>query len=370
MQLSNAIRASLATAALALLAGCAGGAQIAPSGVGPQSNRVAPSARFEARAALKSSVGELVRAGEFAHRTIAKGFSIPLHLRPKKNKHPNSVVIASDNVSGNLDVYDQSGNLVGTSAGVAGWGAASFGPGEVAWGSWSYGIVVATVSSTAIAETAQLTPSQFAAGSEALGLAFDSKGGLYGDNFSGTCIDYWSPATIAGYSGTPLAPDQTVCPSGFQMVDYLAADGKTLYVDGYDLYFNMALGTVKFPSGKTKILQDPIANGLGGSPGGVAVDAHHEVFVNNEYGTITGYLKGKGASNETVDWDFTTNEYTAINLAYDQTNLWAANVIFANSSLGSQVTDNTNPLGSVGTIVSSPIGNEEYLGIAASSANK
>jgi hypothetical protein len=250
----------------------------------------------------------------------------------------------------------------------------------VAWGSYSYGVVVAKVTASAIVTTAQLTPSAFGSpGSEALGVTIDSAGDVYATNYPYNVIDFWSNQTIRSYKGVALKPDTSVTPAGFTGTNYLAADGHHLYVDGFDSSGHLMLATVVFPSGATKVLQDNISPGYCGAvPGGIAVDGRHEVFVDNQEGTITGYRAGRGPANELLSYNNYHNEYgckagefiTGIALAYDQSDLWVAGVYYYYDGLydGTSAAALTNPLGGYLNEGTPVFGNEYYYGVAASSA--
>jgi hypothetical protein len=328
------------------------------------------------------SVGSLIRSTTFPKRVLGAGFSIPLvhSMRATRcGKDAYSIVILSDNNYGNLDIFDQNGSMIGQSKGVAGWGAAAKGCDMIAWGSSTYGVIVAKVTPSAIVTTAQLTPSAFGSGSDAYGITIDSEGDVYATNWPYNVIDYWSSRTIKSYRGVPLKPDVSVTPVGFKKTSYLAADRNVIYADGLDENYNMILATVAFPTGSTEILQNAIANTCGGYPGGIAVDSRHEVLVDNEYGTITGYRRGVGQPNESFTYNFYREGsgynceggdfYAGIALSYDQSNLWAADQTYYYDGLyaGTLGVGLTNPLGgySGGTPIND---NELYYGVAASSA--
>jgi hypothetical protein len=363
-------RVLFVTVALALAAGCSGSSQVAPSTAAPSS----PAGEQSVNAQIAPGI---YPAAAVAHKLLGKSKRISWILPDKKcKKSCYDLVVASANTYYNLDIFNgaPSPSYIETVSGVAGWGVASYGKDTLAWGSTAYGILVGNFSvsgsTLTLNETAQLTPSEFKKGYQALGIAYDRKGDLYGDDWPGACVDKWKKSTIAGYSGTALPPDQTFCSSQLVELYYLGIGKTAIYASGYDSSENSALDTIALNLSSEKITEDPINNPNGGFPGGVAVTKHNEVYVNDQLGTIYGFKNGTGSANQSVNWGYDPNDYSDINLDSSQKNLWAANLNFGSGEIP-QIEDNSVPLKSVQTEgANGPESYEEYLGIAAVSAQK
>ena len=403
------IRSACAALGLLVLASCAG-AQLSPGGGNgvsdgttaqaarrsPGSVRVSPfadkaaSALFFARAQVRQT-----------HAPHAFPWRVAFNLAPQ-NAHgsvpkppPYSYLFLSDNVTGNLDVYNESNgtqiSLSNDTPGMCGWGIATYTIktiNYIACGNTTDGILVGTVGQNALTWIGSLKPSAFASGGEALGLTFDAKGDLYGTNFpisgsasgnSPSCIDFWPVGTVQG-SPNGAAPLNTYCSPQFAYVFYLTVDGAALFADGLSSSqsqsyggFEMAAVTVKKVAGGkgvTKLLQPTLATPAGqGFPGGMAVQVagtKHELYVNNQYGEFYGFKKPWSIGQSATDtelWTFTPDDYTAICLDWSETNLWAADIYLSTNNVEGFGAENSMPLGTLNTLLTSPAQiNDNYLG--------
>jgi hypothetical protein len=380
---SGAIRYALGLCAAAVLAGCAGASQVNPLGAVPSGE--APSSRTASAGDPLAQIAPGIYPHPSKERNlrIGKGKSLTWAVPAKKGKKCEKdcldLVIASDETYGDLDIFTGAPDptYISTASDYGGWGVASYGNDVAAFGSSGYGILVGMLSESAssvtLKTTAQLTMPSSSCGECAQGLAFDSKGDLYSDNWLSTCMYEWYASSIAKYSGAPLSPNRKFCSSDLKEVVYLAAYQKVLYAVGWDNNGNEALDTITSFS-KEDLTEDPIESGPddAGKPGGVAAAKNGEVYVNDqnpEDGVIYGYAAGQGSANQSVSWGVDPNQFTAINLDYSQQNLWAANIYFGGSY--SQIVDNSVPLGETFTeSANSPNSYEVYVGIAALSAQK
>jgi hypothetical protein len=370
MHVSDVTRALSATAVVALLAGCSGGTSaLSPSGV----SQSGPTAQAAARkAALKGKTvspfaSKQATALMANHRPIvnlsSRGFS-PIDMKKSKG----GFVFASDNYTGNVDVYDPTtGAMVSQCAGCGGWGVAVSHKGELAIGTFDSTVTVWTVSASAITQIATCNQSSGSAD----GVAWDSKGNLYGDNFPSNGIDTWSASSISGGCGSPSS---TVYTTNLLAVYYLGTQGKTLLADGYTDNDDVDLVSVNKSTGNDTILQTDgnLSQGTG-FPGGIAVGTHKAVYLNNQYGTINEYSNGgKGSLVATCNWGFDPNDYTGISVGKSG-GIWGADINFG-SGLYTYAEEDALPLGggSCNVLVdSSPEEvSEEYLGVAVYPANK
>jgi hypothetical protein len=369
MHVSDVTRALSATAVVALLAGCSGGTSaLSPSGV----SQSGPTTQAAHKAALKGKTvspfaSKQATAMMANHRPIvnlsSRGFS---PIADKKSS--GGYVFASDNFTGNVDVYDPStGAMVSQCAGCGGWGVAISKSGLLAIGTFDSTVTVWTVSASAITQIATCNESSGSAD----GVTFDNKGDLYGDNFPSNAIDYWSKSSINSGCGSP---NSTVYTTNLLAVYYLATTGKTLLADGYTDNDDVDLVSVNKKSGNDTILQvdGNLSQGTG-FPGGIAVATKKNVYLDNQYGTINEYSNGgAGSQTATCSWGFDPNDYTGI--AVGKTGgVWGADINFG-SGLYSYGEEDALPLGGGScsvTLDTSPAQvSEEYLGIAVYPKNK
>jgi hypothetical protein len=163
----------------ALLAGCAGGSQLAPAG--SQDNGATQS---------------VVRLGNRIPHVSEKLFAGSVAPAPP-------YLYASDFATGDLDVSIEDNPVVfSVCAGCAGWGlAVRPGPHPLLAAGTLHGTVnILTPTATpTILETLKLS-----AGGAPLGLCFDFTGGLWATNATGTKLDYFNAALVNGtLGGTP-----------------------------------------------------------------------------------------------------------------------------------------------------------------------
>ncbi len=292
----------------------------------------------------------------------APGTETFARVAPAPAQSGASYIIGSDLETGSVDVYDEkSGNLLYQCAGCGGWGlAVNRATGDLAIGTNKGTVTVWHVSASALTQYAKLTLSQEANGAHATGVAFDSAGNLFAVDWPSNAIDVFPKSEIALGKGVPK---RTLVASAFADVYYLATDGDTLLADGYDPAMNDIVATVDTKTGNDTLLQT-IANSNGGFPGGLALDVHHTLIVNNQYGTITTYASPwKGAASSTFSYGFPNFDYIPISLDRAQTTLWAGNLFYVSGELYTDAQANSYPLGSLGA-TTTPMFQEEYLGLA------
>jgi hypothetical protein len=273
-----------------------------------------------------------------------------------------SYMIASDIETSSVDVYDEtSGSLLYQCAGCGGWGlAVNRGTGDVAIGTNKGTVTVWHVSASALTLYAKMTLSQGVNGARATGVAYDSGGNLYAVDWPSNAIDVFPKNEIKLGKGLPK---RTIVAPAFADVYYLATDGDTLLADGYDPAMNDIVATVDTKTGNDALLQT-ISNSHGGFPGGLAIDAHDTLIVNNQYGTITTYASPwTGAATSTLSYGFPSFDYIPISLDRAQTTLWAGNLFYEKGQLYTDVQANSYPLSTLGTSTA-PMFQEEYLGLA------
>jgi hypothetical protein len=289
-------------------------------------------------------------------------------VRPAHHKASFSFIFASDTVTGNVDQYDESSGVqVGQCAACGGWGlAVNRKNGDLAVGTEVGTVTVWHVTGSNLTQYATLDLSGGASGAAAYGLAFDAQGNLYAGNWPTNAIDEFSAATIAAGGG---APTSTVGAHLLASVYFLATDGNTLIADGSDASFaNDLVVKVDPKNGNTKLLQT-IANANGGFPGGLAFDAHHNLIVNNQFGTLTTYAKPwTGSATSSFDYGWPYASFNAIALDAAQAQIWAGNIFFqtvsGNNYAFTDVQSSSYPLGALGAATSPAYQDEEYAGVA------
>jgi hypothetical protein len=286
-----------------------------------------------------------------------------LTTRPKPE---HRALFFSGNVTGNVDLYDVSGNLLGECGGCGGWGLAATRKGhELAIGAFG-GVVTVWHVSAPFVPIATLGLSSRAKGTEALGLAFDESGDLFAGNYPANTIDEFTAATIASGGGEP---DATFALRQFAEVHYLAAAGPHLLVDGWDQDYNFVVADVGVRGLKahTTIVQTLGSMSAGtGYPGGLAADAKDNLLVDNQYaGTISTFAEPwTGRPTSTLAWGYGPNDYTGIALDPLGQIVWAANIYTASSSISSFGVANSYPLGTILSTTAPPV-NDRYVGVAA-----
>jgi hypothetical protein len=370
-----AARAFALAALVTLLAACSGNSAL----FAPSTSAPGPTQAAAARHALLEK-----KISPFASKRATALFAavkplVNLSNRgflPIGTKKPSAAfVFASDNFTGNVDAYDPaSGALVSQCAGCGGWGLAVSPKGTLAIGDFDGNVTLWTIGANSLTKFATCTLSLGASGYAADGIAFDSKGNLYADDYPANAIDFWSKAAIAAGCGMPT---RTVYTSNLQVIYYLATvKARTLLATGYDSGENVDLVSVNQKTGIDKILQTVgnLSQGTG-FPGGVAVDNASNAYVNNQYGSITEYPNGGvGKQSDSCTWTFSPDDYTAIATNATGTALWAANINFGSSQLLTYAEEDTIPLGgaacsTIGDTTPAQL-SEEYLGIAVYPAGK
>jgi hypothetical protein len=301
-----------------------------------------------------------------APRRLEFEFDVPAEQRSKRGVAlgTNRTIALNGNVTGNVDLYDEDGTFEAECQGCGGWGSAAF-PGrhELATGLYGGLITIWSVGRSELIPIATLQLSGDDIGSEPLGIAFDARGDVFAGNYPANTIDEFTAATIVAGGGRP---DRSFEVGAFSQVYYLAAAGDLLFVDGWDKSFNFIVGDVNLKGDgmRTTILQTLGSLSAGtGFPGGLAVDAHKNLIVDNQYaGTLATYAQPwTGKANSKLDWGYIPNDYTGITLDAASQTLWAANIYTEGSVTTSFGVPNSYPLGSIGRNTTPPV-NDRYVG--------
>ncbi len=370
MSISFSSRILAASAFLVLAAGCAGVSQLSPGrSTSGLSGAGAPLARHLAHPFANPRANEI-----FGERRVVVDSTGGFVKPASHGRATFDWIFASDVITGNVDAYDEStGAQVSQCAGCGGWGlAVDTTTGDLAIGTEAGSVTVWHVTASGITQYATLSLSQGASGAAAYGLAFDQKGDLYAGNWPSNAIDVFDAATIAGGGGSAT---RTLYSKAFGSIYFLATDGKTLLADGLDPTMNNdLLAKIDTKKGRAKILQT-IVNSSGGYPGGLAVDAKHNLIVNNQYGTLSTFARPwTGAATSSFAYNWPYNSYTAISLDAAQTTVWAANLFFqtvsGNNYVFTAAQANGYPLGTLGIATSPAYQDEEYVGVALDPASK
>jgi hypothetical protein len=371
-----------AAAAIALLAGCSGGSQYAPSATGgPGATGTTSIMHHGVNAAMPFS--SKVANDLFLHRSITHvGVGqVIVDKKAKCKAKKRGLTFASSNVTDDLLVYcgaRGAGHIAPgeaafkTVTGVAGWGVAVHGN-LLAVGTNGGTVTVYTLPGITNPHTLNL--SHAASGYNAYGLAFDSSGGLYATNWPGPYVDYFKTPSAGG------APNCTATAAVNGEAYYVAAHGANSVVV-YGINTNTSLddvdteGITNMPScsgmADTKIETfGQLAEGTG-FPGGEVSNAAGEIYVNNQYGTLydDGTYPG-GTVSSSCSWGFDPNDVTNINMASNQASIWGSNINFGGATLETYLESFKASIGS-GTCATGAVGgptqqiaNDEFLGVAS-----
>ena len=368
MTASTATRLLSAGALGAALAGCSGAAQLAPAGgLGAQSVARKPatqSARQPAAGDLFASAGAVA----FASRQLRlPGESTGFESTGPKASTGDSILFISASMSGSVYAYDlrEQQQIWGCSH-CGGYGLATDPlDGNVAvatYEDYSTPIVqVYTVNTQHVGLTGTFTINNNDA-QYALGLAFDAKGNLYASVTPSNQIVEFYASTIASRTGNP---DRTYTLPDLAQADYIATDGDKVVVDGVSK--NNDFIAVELTRKGDKVLNDyGSLTQKTGVPGGIAIDAKHNLTVNNQYGTLATYAAPwTGKPTATLNWNPAQNDYTGIALDPTQTALYASDFSSEYDGIG---IGNTYPLKSVTGLVTYPMA-EIFLGITVTRSN-
>lgn len=279
-----------------------------------------------------------------------------------QGKGPPSVswIFASNGEGGNVDVYEESTLALISQCACTGVGlAVDPKSGDLAVGAESGTVTVWHVGKR-IKQFATLKLSQ---GPYSIGLAYDKKGDLYAGNAGDNVIDFFDSSEIKAGGGNPT---RTLVTSHLNEVYYLAAAGKSLLADGYDMNGQPILVSVNTSSGADTILQQ-IQSGQ--VIEGITFDLQQNLILNTAGNTnMLSVFKKPWNGSPTTTFDYGTGAensyYTGISLNKSQDTLWAGNFFLTDISHGfADVQANSYPLGTIGN-ASSPIESEYYDSIA------
>lgn len=371
-----------ATAAIAILAGCAGALRQSPAVNDGPGAGTASSLHHRFGGTVVAPPFASKRANDvFFHRPIVdrtKGQRIG-SLRPCAAGY--GYLFGSDNSSGNLDIYCGPGPKYGvpfgepafrTIAGGAGWGLAVFKK-ILAAGVTGGTITLYNLPTVAVNKT--LTLAHAASGYNAYGLAFDKNGGLYATEWPGPYVDYWRKPTAGG------APNCTYAATLASEAYYVAAVGtNTTVVYGFDGFSSSVPAVTEMVSNMPKcagITEKPLLT-LGslaqgnGFPGGLSTNKTGELIANNQYGTMYDLGAYPGAAvKATCQWEFSPNDMT--NLTFDtKRGIWGTDINFAGSPLETYLWSFVYPFNGGPCQTPGPgggptfaVASDEYLGVAA-----
>lgn len=281
---------------------------------------------------------------------------------PKK-----SWIFASNGQGANVEVYDEATlKLISTCACTGVGLAVDPTTGDLAVGSRSDAVTVWHVSGKGIKQFATLTLSQ---GPYAIGLAYDHDGNLYAGNVGQNVIDFYSSTLIASGGGSPT---RSIPTSNLTEIYYLAAPGKKLLADGYDMNGQPILVSVNLQSGGDTVLQK--LSTFGTLAEGIAVDSRQRLIV-NAAGNANMLLvfKKPWTGSPVATFPYGSGGmayYTGISLNKSQHTIWAGNYFEQNISHAStDVQANSYPLGSVGKSTAA-IPNEFFDSVALDPQSK
>jgi hypothetical protein len=290
-----------------------------------------------------------------------------LAFTTRGSRPPSELLFLSDRLGGNLDIYDTKSRApIGHAIKAAGFGlATNRRTGDVAVGTLNGTVVVYHVTASGAQPFATLTLTS----GYASGLAFDGSGDLFASNYDGTPvngIDEFSAATIAAGGGKP---SRTFAPPDLYETHFLAVDGDALVADGFDAQFRFVV--VRIGLGRRDLGREQLLQVLGyrddgtGYPGGLQVDAHGVLIVDNQTGSLLTFAKPwTGAPTSRFSYHSTGSTYTSIALDSSQTTLWAANIfVFSSLAFATNAVPLRYPYWSMGAPTSEVI-EEAYVGAA------
>lgn len=287
-------------------------------------------------------------------------FSKP-NVPDAKGPPGKSWIFASNGEGANVDVYDEATHQMISTCPCTGVGlAVDPTTGDLAVGSRSGVVTVWHVSGKSITQFATLKLSQ---GPYAIGLAYDGRGNLYAGNVGQNVIDFFSASEIAAGGGDPT---RSVSTSNLVEIYYLAAPGKMLLADGYDMNGQPILVSVNLASGGDTVLQK--LSSFGTLAEGIAVDRRQHLIVNAAGNSnLLMVFKKPWTGSPVATFAYGSGEssyYTGISLNRRQNTLWAANYALLNPSHAvANVQANSYPLGSLGP-ASTPVPSEFYDSVA------
>ncbi len=255
------------------------------------------------------------------------------------------MVFASDNASGNLDIFCGGRGVkiaanalpMQTIPRAAGWGLAVHGS-MLAVGQGNGTIALYKNLPSLVNAPEILNLANGPSGYNAYGLAFDQWGGLYASEWPGPYLDYWRDPKGGGKPCEYESPD-------ISEVYYVAAHSVSVDIYGFDgntSDVDAVIDNVKGmrdcdPTERQITTLGSLADG-DGFPGGIVTDKNGFLYANNQYGTLysLGQYPGRfGQTGEKCSWGFDPNDVTNINVDSNQSGIWAANINFGNSPLTS-----------------------------------
>ncbi len=291
--------------------------------------------------------------GSFLHTPRAV-FSKP-DVSDRKGPPAKSWIFASNGEGANVDVYDEATLKLISSCPCTGIGlAVDPTSGDLAVATRSETVTVWHVSGKSITQFATLQLSQ---GPYAIGLAYDEHGDLYAGNVGENVIDFFPASVIRAGGGSPTRSLPT---SSLVEIYYLAAAGKKLLADGYNMNGQPILVSVNVKAGGDTVLQE--LSTYGTLAEGIAVDRRQRLIVNaagNANVLLVFDKPWTGSPAATFPYGSGgASYYTGISLNKQQSTLWAANFFEQNISHAStDVQANSYPLGTLG-VATAPIPSE------------
>lgn len=276
-------------------------------------------------------------------------------------KVPYPYLFASDNYTGDVDIYDATLDFIAERAPAqGGWGVAADREGHVCWGTFNGTIACGLWTHYTWVPTATLNETS----GSALGLAFTSNGDLFATNLGSGTIDHWSKVQVAG-CGHICNPIQTLNLATIPSPYFLAADGAKLYVEGYDPPFsNVLVGSIDLANSKVKVIQSQPASSF--FPGGITFDAAHVLYWDNQYGILYVLPKPWKTATQAYQYSTASNpaDFTAITLNYYDSLLFAADDFGCGSSICSLVQEDVIPLGQYSPFNSATNSSSDFYGLA------
>jgi hypothetical protein len=291
-------------------------------------------------ASMAPSLAGVVRTGPVhmntrAHALVAPGLAgrlvmqhvhvvgLPSWSKPNPDKK-GGCLYNSLNLSTDVDMYSSASpyGSIGSLGAVGGWGVAASKK-TVYVGNGSDDITGYTPCSTS---TNGYTAHGNAEGVP-YGLAADKKGNVWGDEWSTTLIDWWGPS-----GGAPAGSANETN----QAITYFLALDKSDNV--YPVGYNTSESAETLDKCSSTITGcTTLVSISGGFPGGDALDKKGNIYLNNQYGTLTSYTCSPTCT-QTGSFTYSNGEnpldYTAIALDTKAQNIWGANIYFCSSSYG------------------------------------